>query len=55
MKTLIIKSEYVGTQLSVTFKYWRKGECACTGKTITRFFDKTPSEDELVASILNDF
>ena len=50
MKTNTIKSEYKDGKLYITFTYW-EGKCACDGKTITRPFDKDPTQQELVKSI----
>ena len=50
MNINVIRSEYKGKLLEVTFRYW-EGSCACTGKTITRMFKDTPSKAEMIASI----
>ena len=50
MNINIIKSEYKGKQLEVTFRYW-EGDCACEGKTIKGMFDNSPTKSELIKSI----
>ena len=50
MKINVIQSQYKGGKVYVTFMYWY-GSCACEGETVTRVFDKDPTQEDLRNSV----
>lgn len=51
---IVVINQYFDYELQkfiVTFKYWTKGECACTATRIKRNFDSEPSDNDLLKSI----
>lgn len=51
---IVVINQYFDYELQkfiVTFKYWTKGECACTATKIKRDFDSEPTDEQLVNSI----
>lgn len=49
---IIILHEYKSNGLwYVTFKYWVKGDCACTAEKKTASFDFKPTNQDLIDSI----
>ena len=42
---------YVNDKTIVSFRYWVKGECACTAKKRTHQFNKNPTDQEIIKLI----
>lgn len=51
MEIEILLNSVVEGKHIVTFKYWKKGECACTAIKVTREFDFEPSTNDLLDSL----
>lgn len=51
METSILLTYQEGEKFIVVFKYWKKGECACTAEKVRREFDKEPTVSELIMAI----
>jgi hypothetical protein len=48
---LIIRKKQVDNAWEVTYKHYPKGECACLGVKITRYFITEPTNDDLIKAI----
>ena len=51
MEVSIISTVQVKDGYITKYKYWAKGSCGCTAKTIERHFDKSPTIEDLIGSI----
>ena len=51
MEVKVLNSHHDGAYVTVTFKHWISGECACTAERLVRTFTKEPTKHELINSI----
>ena len=54
MKRIMVKElgcALVHGRYKVTFKYWHVDDCACGAVRKVKYFDRKPTEEELVNSI----
>ena len=51
MEINVVNTYFDGAYYVVTYKYWTKGDCACTAEKIKRTFTKEPTISELIKAI----
>ena len=51
MEIKIINTYNDGAYYVVIYRYWVKGECACTSEQITRTFTEAPTTEDLINAI----
>ena len=51
MEISVINMYHDGAYYVVTFKYWEKGECACSAVKLKKVFENEPTVQDLINSI----
>lgn len=51
MEITVLNTHYEGGNCTVTFRYWKTGECACTAQRAKRTFPHEPTKQDLINAI----